>query len=145
MRWFFILLAMTAAVKANNFFPKPGERIVFLGDSITAAGLYSAYVEAYTILRYPNHSAEFINAGKSSETVSGLTEPDHPGPRPKAHNRFEKDVAALKPDTIVACYGMNDGIYHPFDENRFDLYKKGIAELIGLAEKTTTARLVLLT
>ncbi len=40
-----------------------------------------------------------------------------------------------KPDLIVACYGMNDGIYHPFSEARFGKYKDGIMQLRQKAAK----------
>ena len=30
-----------------------------------------------------------------------------------------------KPDLVVACYGMNDGIYYPFGEARFQAFQDG--------------------
>ena len=45
---------------------------------------------------------------------------------------------------VVACYGMNDGIYYPFDAARFAAYQKGIGRLIT-AVKATGAKLVLMT
>ena len=33
------------------------------------------------------------------------------------------------PDTVYACYGMNDGIYLPFDSSRFRSYKEWITKL----------------
>ena len=38
-------------------------RILFLGDSITHAGKYVAYVETYTRLREPKLAIEFVNSG----------------------------------------------------------------------------------
>ena len=40
------------------------------------------------------------------------------GPRPaaaRAHAASTRDVAAWRPDVLVACFGMNDGNYHPFE------------------------------
>jgi hypothetical protein len=34
-----------------------------------------------------------------------------------------------KPDRIVACYGMNDGIYYPFSPARFEKYRDGMRRL----------------
>ena len=38
-------------------------------------------------------------------------------------------LAKTKPDLVVACYGMNDGIYSPFSEGRFAKYREGIESL----------------
>jgi hypothetical protein len=45
---------------------------------------------------------------------------------------------------VVACYGMNDGIYHPFSEERFKQYQAGFRKLIEKAKKTG-ATVVLMT
>jgi lysophospholipase L1-like esterase len=72
---------------------------------------------------------EFLNLGLPSETVSGLSEPGHAGgkfPRPDLHERLERVLKQTKPGLVVACYGMNDGIYYPFGEDRFQKYQDGI-------------------
>ena len=64
--------------------------------------------------------------------MSGLSEPGHAGgafPRPGLHERLDRVLSKLKPDLIVACYGMNDGIYHPFGEDRFKAYRDGMTLL----------------
>jgi lysophospholipase L1-like esterase len=109
-----------------------GRRVVFLGDSITYAGEWVEFVEAYLRLQDPTASFDFINLGLPSETVSGLSEPGHAGgafPRPDLHERLDRALAKLKPDVIVACYGMNDGIYYPFGEERFAAYQSGMRRL----------------
>ncbi|MEX2592393.1 MAG: SGNH/GDSL hydrolase family protein [Anditalea sp.] len=109
--------------------PEKVRRIVFLGNSITYSGQYVRDIEAYFTVHYPNRNIEFINVGLSSETVSGLSEPGHAEgkfPRPDLHERLERVLAQTKPDLVFACYGMNDGIYMPFDEGRFQKYKDGI-------------------
>lgn len=126
--------------------PKHGDTIVFVGDSITQAGDYVADVEAYLLACRPSDFFRVINVGKSSETVSGTSEPDHHPPRPCIHDRFARDVAAFKPNIVVACYGMNDGNYFPFDEGRFEKYKAGMNRFVERVFKETPARaLVLLT
>jgi lysophospholipase L1-like esterase len=112
-------------------------RVVFLGDSITYAGGYIEYVEAFLRARDPRFRCEFLDLGLPSETVSGLTEPGHAGgkfPRPDLHERLDRVLKLTKPDLIVACYGMNDGIYHPFSEERFEAYQKGIRFIRERAE-----------
>ncbi|MFK5972080.1 MAG: SGNH/GDSL hydrolase family protein [Flavobacteriaceae bacterium] len=119
--------------------PSHVKRIVFLGNSITYSGEYVSYIEAYLTIRYPEKHIEFINIGLPSETVSGLSEANHAGgqfPRPDLHERLERALTQLKPDLIFACYGMNDGIYLPFDEIRFQQYRKGIQWLHNQAIKS---------
>ena len=119
-----------ASSKAAQFLQ--ARRIVFLGDSITYSGEYVETIETYLRTRFPELRARFINLGLPSETVSGLSEPGHAGgafPRPDLHERLERVLKKARPDLIVACYGMNDGIYHPFSEDRFQKFQAGILRL----------------
>ncbi|MBM7565895.1 SGNH/GDSL hydrolase family protein [Paenibacillus sacheonensis] len=101
------------------------KRIVFLGDSITENGTYIQMIDAYFQKHMPARNFEFINLGVSSETLSGEDESDHPFPRPCVHERLDRALAETRPDWVVLCYGMNDGIYHPFSEERFLRYQSG--------------------
>ncbi|MFM8396813.1 MAG: GDSL-type esterase/lipase family protein, partial [Pirellula sp.] len=124
------------------------KRIVFLGDSITHAGRYVAILEAALHAEYPDERIpEFINLGLPSETVSGLSEPGHAGgafPRPNLHERLARILAETKPDWVIACYGMNCGMYYPLSQDRFDQFKSGIERLHDDVEKTG-ARIIHLT
>jgi lysophospholipase L1-like esterase len=122
-----------------------GERIVFFGDSITHAGLYITYIDAYLLTRFPDKTFHLINHGISSETIAGTSEPDHTPRRPHALPRFTRDVAAWKPDIVVSCFGMNDGNYHPFDAERFARYQSGTRTLIERTRTEGRGRLILLT
>ena len=48
------------------------------------------------------------------------------------------------PDIVVICYGMNDGIYYPFSEERFKKYQDGMLDVIDRAAKAG-ARVVVVT
>jgi lysophospholipase L1-like esterase/pimeloyl-ACP methyl ester carboxylesterase len=114
------------------------KRVVFLGDSITYSGSYIAYLETFLATRFPKRSTEFLNLGLPSETCSGLSEDGHAGgkfPRPDVHERLQRVLDKLKPDLVVACYGMNCGIYLPFSEERFAKYQDGIRRLRAAAEQ----------
>lgn len=105
------------------------KRIVFLGNSITYNGKFVSIIDAYFILKYPDRKLEIINVGLPSETVSGLSESGHADgkfPRPDIRERLKRVLDKLNPDLVIANYGMNDGIYLPFDENRFDKFKEGM-------------------
>jgi lysophospholipase L1-like esterase len=60
------------------------------------------------------------------------------------HDRLAAALAKGKPTAVVACYGMNDGIYYPFDEGRFRKYQDGYRKLIADCEKAG-AKVVLMT
>ncbi len=127
-----LLLAFASLARAaepSSLFPAKVKRVVFLGDSITYAGQYVEDISAYQRTRFPDAPVEIINVGLPSETVSGLSEPGHAGgkfPRPDLHERLARVLAKTKPDLVLACYGMNDGIYMPLDEVRFKAYQDGI-------------------
>jgi lysophospholipase L1-like esterase len=135
-----LLIALSCAAIANERKPfgakpvilKPLQgvhRILFLGDSITYAGGYVEAIDAWLFAHCPEQRYELLNIGLPSETVSGLTEPNHAGgafPRPDLHERLARALAKTKPDLVVACYGMNDGIYYPFDPQRFAKYQEGL-------------------
>jgi len=139
-----VALSGTSLQSAEAQFPTTAKRILFLGDSITDAGHYISLIE--TQLRMAGQAAlpEMINLGLPSETACGLSEPDHPFPRPDVHERLDRALDKVKPDVVVACYGMNDGIYYPFSKQRFVTYQQGINRLIDKVHKSG-AKLILMT
>ncbi|MBN2162107.1 MAG: SGNH/GDSL hydrolase family protein [Pontiellaceae bacterium] len=81
----------------------PSDRIVFLGDSITAAGVRS---DGYVTLTsqaiadaYPGLEIEVIGAGISGNKV------------PDCQQRLERDVLQKKPTIVVIYIGIND-VWH---------------------------------
>lgn len=139
---FLIAVPLTGNTQDNYRIPENVKRILFLGNSITYKGQYVAYIEAYLALRYPEKQFEFINVGLPSETVSGLSEPNHADgrfARPDLHERLKRILQQTKPDLVFACYGMNDGIYLPFDESRFQKFKQGINWLHNQVSKSGAA------
>ena len=129
---------------AEPAFPLSARRILFLGDSITHSGGYIAFVETQLRLQKLDPLPEIINVGLSSETCSGLSEPSHPFPRPDVHERLDRALAAVQPDVVVACYGMNDGIYYPLSDDAFAAYQHGVNRLIEKVH-TAGAKLILMT
>jgi lysophospholipase L1-like esterase len=118
--------------KADSFGWGDGQKVLFLGNSITYAGQYVAMTESLFLSSHPKRKPEFINSGLPSETVSGLSEPNHADgkfPRPCLFDRLDNVLDKIKPEVVFVCYGMNDGIYLPFDAIRFEAYKNGIIRL----------------
>ncbi len=136
--WFLIAPASRAAPSLA------GKRVLWLGDSITADGRYVSFIEYYLERRFPDRKFDFVSIGLSSETASGLSEAKHPFPRPCVIERLQRALDLVKPGIVVACYGMNDGIYHPPSPERLRAFQSGIEKLISAA-KAAGASVILLT
>ncbi|HBH50463.1 MAG TPA: G-D-S-L family lipolytic protein [Planctomycetaceae bacterium] len=123
------------------------KRLVFLGDSITAAGTYVTDFDAWLTAQKRPSQPMVICAGLPSETVSGLSEEGHAGgqfPRPDLAERLDRILKETRPDLVIACYGMNCGIYEPLDAGRFAKYQAGIRNLKSHVEQAG-AKLILVT
>lgn len=127
---FFIFALQVPAFAQQKSTPLSEVReILFLGNSITYSGEYLAYVETVYRLNHPENRSEWLNLGLPSETVSGLSEEGHAGgafPRPDLHERLDRVFGLIDPDLVFVNYGMNDGIYLPFDSARFEKYAEGL-------------------
>ena len=82
--------------------------------------------------------------GLSSETACGLSEALHPWPRPDVHERLDRAIEKLDFDVAIVCYGINDGIYAPFSEERFATYQAGMTTLFEKL-KASGAKVIALT
>ena len=131
-----LLPAAAADTESPGDLVRAAKRIAVLGDSITQDGRWVAEVAAWMEER--GLTADVINVGLSSETVSGLTEVLHAGgkfPRPDLFDRLDSVLRVTKPDLVLAMYGMNCGTYLPLDEDRFAKFKGGIERLHTAVEK----------
>ncbi|QNI34991.1 SGNH/GDSL hydrolase family protein [Alloacidobacterium dinghuense] len=120
------------------------KRVLWLGDSITQAGDYVTFVEYFLERLYPADRFDVISIGLASETASCLSEKTHPFPRPCVQERLQRALALVKPQIVVACYGMNDGIYHPQSAERMHAFEQGIEKLTS-AVHAAGAEMILLT
>jgi isoamyl acetate esterase len=118
---------------------KKGDRIVFLGDSITQAGAgpkgYVTLINNTLQDKQKDLGIEVIGAG-----VSGNKVPDIQG-------RLEKDVLAKKPTVVVIYIGIND-VWHgekdPAKGTPKDKYEAGLRDVIGRCQDAK-ARVILCT
>jgi lysophospholipase L1-like esterase len=111
---------------------KPGDKMVFLGDSITEQRIYTRFVMDYFALRYPGANITFRNAGWGGDTSPG------------GLNRLQRDVLSLKPTIVSICFGMNDAGYGPFKQDVYDRYMTGMQGLVTELKKAGV-KVVLLT
>ena len=117
---------------------------MFLGDSITQGGMYVGFLEYALRKNNPNLKYDFFSIGLRSETVSGLSERDHPFPRPCLHERLSRALDIIEPEIVFACYGMNDGIYHPLSQGILDAFQEGMRSLVAKCQEIR-AQLVIIT
>src|SRR5215510_14248247 len=115
--------AAAAADDAKDFFFKPNDRIVFLGDSITAQYQYSTYIELYLTTRMPKGNFTFLNAGIGGDTANG------------GSGRFQNHVLAEKPTAVTINFGMNDGGYGAFNPAGNKTFVEKTTAMLEMANK----------
>lgn len=107
MKWILFLLILFTGQPGFSAKPfDPGERVVFLGDSITHYGKWWSYIWCGYAAQFPDNPPLFFNAGFSGDTAAGgLT-------------RLERDVFPGNPSTVCVMFGMNDARRRAYtDEN----------------------------
>ena len=125
---------------------KPGQTILFTGDSITDAGRrgeqapmgngYAKFAANLITARYPNHRIQFLNTGISGNTVRDLM------------NRWTDDVIRHQPDWLSIMIGINDihRWYHKIagatvtPEEYAEIYPK----ILERVRKETKAQIILI-
>jgi lysophospholipase L1-like esterase len=140
--------ATTPLVAADDVDTLAGKRVVFLGDSITQAGGYVAFTTYFLEKQHPKKDFDIIGLGLASETLSGLSEDGHAGgkfPRPSLFERLGRVLEKAKPEVVVACYGMNDGVYLPLDKDRTAAFQKGVTKLIEQCQEAKVKHVYLVT
>ena len=141
-RWCFFGVALVPALSAPADDaairpPQAGERIVFLGDSITQGGDkpggYVDHVRKAIATALPDAGVEVIGAGISGNKV------------PDLEKRLDRDVLAKKPSTVVIYIGIND-VWHSTRNQGTpkDVFEKGLRSLVERV-RSVGARVVLCT
>jgi lysophospholipase L1-like esterase len=120
------VLAMPAVAADPAITLKKGDRIVFLGDSITQAGVgekgYVTLIKNALAEKHKDLDIEVIGAGISGNKV------------PDLQKRLQKDVLDKKPTIVVIYIGIND-VWHgekdPAKGTSKEKYEAGLKEIIG--------------
>jgi lysophospholipase L1-like esterase len=134
-----IAVSFSANARADDAALKKGDRIVFLGDSITAGGVspkgFVTLIKNELAEKHKELGIEVIGAGVSGNKV------------PDLQRRLEKDVLSKKPTLVVIYIGIND-VWHgekdPAKGTTPDKYEAGLKEIIGKIQ-AAGARVILCT
>lgn len=99
----FTVCALITLGNAQSIKPfEKGDRISFIGNSITYGGHYHAYVWLYYMTRFPDRRITIINNGIGANAADQM------------YMRLEEDVLKKNPDVIFLTFGMNDAGYFEF-------------------------------
>ena len=85
-----------------------GDRVVFMGNSITDGGHYHSYIWLYYMTHFPNMRIECFNAGIGGDVSKQMLE------------RIDNEVFAKKPTVMTLTFGMNDTGYQLFPAAKAD-------------------------
>ncbi len=98
----FLALQLMVGAAAEPF--RDGDRVCFIGDSITHQMLYHTEITLFYLTRFPERRVETVNCGFAGDTAAG------------AVRRYDWDIAARRPTVATVMLGMNDvnrGLYKP--------------------------------
>jgi len=103
------LLLTALPCTAAEFFLKNDDKVVMMGDSITEQHLYSSYMEAWALTRFPAWDLKFFNVGIGGDNAGG------------GGGRFMRDVVGCGATAMTVNFGMNDcgGPGSNFDDPRY--------------------------
>lgn len=145
------LLALAACAGGGEAASIPafadGDRVCFVGDSITKGGEFHAYIELFYATRHPDRAITWYNCGVGGDRAEAMVK--------AARYRIQDDVLSHRPTAVVVMLGMNDvdrDAYAPTaggpqsDRQRAAMrgYETGMAALLA-ALRVEGARAVLLT
>jgi isoamyl acetate esterase len=116
----------TPAGASGGIVLKKGERIVFLGDSITAGGAgprgYVTLIKNALLEKQKDLGIQIVGAGVSGNKV------------PDLQRRLDRDVLARKPSLVVIYIGIND-VWHgendPAKGTSREKFEAGLKDVIG--------------
>ncbi|MDB5088122.1 MAG: hypothetical protein JWR09_2116 [Mucilaginibacter sp.] len=92
------LLSATQAQQPIKPFVK-GDRVVFVGNSITDGGHYHSYIWLYYMTHFPGSRIDVFNAGIGGDVSKQIYE------------RLDDDVFSHHPTVVTLTFGMNDTGY----------------------------------
>ena len=98
------LLIACAGVQAQPIAPfQKGDRVTFVGNSITDGGHYHSYIWLYYMTHFPQMRLWMANCGVGGDTAKEILA------------RMDDDVLAKQPTVLTFTFGMNDSGYYEYN------------------------------
>lgn len=113
-----LIYASCSSLQAQTSVPRfeKGERVVFVGNSITHAGHYHSFIWLYYMTRFPDKPVTIMNAGIGGESAWDIKD------------RLDYDVFNKKPTYVALTFGMNDTGYDIYmKDNARELSERQVA------------------
>lgn len=136
------LIILSGSILFSEELFKPGDRVVFLGDSITYAGKFIGFLRGFAAMNGDKKETFFFNLGIPGDTCK------------LASKRVNRELVPLKPSVVFLMFGMNDleGWRFPLDRKKQEKnihraktdFQKNLSDLI-VSLKKYGFRIVLLT
>ncbi len=102
-----VSVSITPAAQAADLPVTEGDRVILLGDSITAANKWAHYVSHALIMRNPDKLLHVQTEGRGGSTPSEtLTLPGNT----EDEQRYDRRVFAYEPQWVFTMFGHNGGI-----------------------------------
>ncbi len=98
------MAAKNSSADSDKALFQDGDRVAFVGNSITHGGFFWPFVMTYYATRFPERNITFFNIGISGDNAGGLV------------RRMNSDILPHNPTVSVLMIGMNDvsrGMYLP--------------------------------
>ena len=89
---------------------KAGDRVAFVGNSITDGGHYHSYIWLYYMTRFPMSRMWMANCGIGGDTAENILA------------RLDGDVFAKRPNVITLTFGMNDSGYYEYNGDNAEAF-----------------------
>src|SRR5215467_3849708 len=105
------------APRTTHLILKEGDRLAICGDSITEQKMYSRIVEDYLTMCVPELKITVRQFGWSGERAPGFL------------GRMTNDCLRFKPTIATTCYGMNDHLYRPYEDEIGKTYREKTAAI----------------
>lgn len=80
-----------------------GDRVAYLGNSITDGGHYHSYMWLFYMTRFPNMPMWMYNVGIGGDTAYDM------------NKRLDGDVFSKNPTVLLVTFGMNDSGYYEYN------------------------------
>lgn len=112
-----LLAVCFASANAQQVAPfKQGDRVCFVGNSITDGGHYHSYIWLYYMTHFPYVDMWMSNCGIGGDTSENILK------------RLDGDVFSKRPNVITLTFGMNDTGYYEYNGNNAENFGNGKVE-----------------
>jgi lysophospholipase L1-like esterase len=127
-----ILSHGSAQATAETAYLKPGDVIVCVGDSVTAAGVYDRFLQAMLDRLYPEAGIRVVNRGQGGQSSNAAT------------GLLDSALKTERPTLATFMFGVNDTRWSAGDEDaKAAAFVAGLTAAINLAEKSQVVPLLL--